>query len=101
MPLDDDDQDEVGKNIFICNVCNSMVDETQLKSVGKVIFSICSANEVNFQCWVNISCYRVYVPITEKFKLARYMIKSYVNIIYSVVDFKITSIEKAARKIAI
>ena len=28
------------------------------------------------------------------------MIKSYVNIIYSVVDFKITSIEKAARKIA-
>ena len=39
MSLDDDDEDEVGKNIFICNVCNSMVDEAQLKSAGKVVFS--------------------------------------------------------------
>ena len=35
------------------------------------------------------------VPIAEKFKLARFMIKSYVNIKYSEADFKVTSIEKA------
>ena len=35
------------------------------------------------------------VPMTEKFKLARSMIKSYVSIKYSAEDFKVTSIEKA------
>ena len=35
------------------------------------------------------------VPITEKLKLARSMIKSNVNIKYSVADFKVTLIEKA------
>ena len=39
VPLDDDDDDEVGKSIFIYNACNSMVDETQCKSVGRVVFS--------------------------------------------------------------
>ena len=29
VPLNDDDGDEVGKRIFICNACNSMVNETQ------------------------------------------------------------------------
>ena len=41
------------------------------------------------------------VPITEKFKLASSMIKSYVNIKYSMADFKVTSIEKLEWKIAI
>ena len=41
------------------------------------------------------------VPITEKFKLASSMIKSYVNIKYSIADFKVTSIEKSEWKIAI
>ena len=35
------------------------------------------------------------VPIAEKFKLARFMIKSYVNVKYSEADFKVTSVEKA------
>ena len=35
------------------------------------------------------------VPITEKLKLARSMIKSNINIKYSVADFKVTLIEKA------
>ena len=34
VPLDDDDDDEVGKSIFY-----AMVDETQCKSVGRVVFS--------------------------------------------------------------
>ena len=36
--LGEDDDDEVDKNIFICNFCNSAVDEIQCKSVGKVVF---------------------------------------------------------------
>ena len=39
VTLDNDDNDEVGKNIFICNVCNLMFHETQCKIVGKVVFS--------------------------------------------------------------
>ena len=35
------------------------------------------------------------VPVIKKFKLARYMIKSYVSIKHSVADFKVTSIAKA------
>ena len=35
------------------------------------------------------------VSVTEKIKLARSMIKSYVNIKRSAVDFKVTPIEKA------
>ena len=41
------------------------------------------------------------VPVIKKFKLARYMIKSYVSIKHSVADFKVTSIAKAEWKIAI
>ena len=36
-PLDGDD-DGVVKSIFICSAGNSMVDETQCKRVGKVLF---------------------------------------------------------------
>ena len=39
VPLDNDDNDEVGKNIFIYNACRSMVDETQCKIFSKVVFS--------------------------------------------------------------
>ena len=39
VPLDDDDNDEVGKNIFIYNAFSSVVDETQCKIVSKVVFS--------------------------------------------------------------
>ena len=39
VTLDNDDNDEVGKYIFICNVCNLIFHETQCKSVGKVVFS--------------------------------------------------------------
>ena len=41
------------------------------------------------------------VPIAEKFKLARSIMKSDVNKKYSVVDFKVTPAEKAEWKIAI
>ena len=41
------------------------------------------------------------VSVTEKIKLARSMIKAYVNIKHSVADFKVTPIEKAEWKIAI
>ena len=96
VPLDDDDKDEVGKSIFICNACNSMVDETQCKSVGKVIFS---AQTQQMKVTLNAELALVVtvfgVPLTEKSKLTRSMIKSYVNIKYSVADFKVTSIEKA------
>ena len=37
--LYDGDNTELGKNTFIGNACNWVVDETQWKSVGKVIFS--------------------------------------------------------------
>ena len=89
VPLNDDD-DEVGKSIFICNASNSMVDETLCKSVGKVVFS---AQTQKMKLALVVTVFGV--PITEKFKLARSMIKSYVNKKYSVAYFKITSIEKA------
>ena len=96
VPLDDDDEDEVGKSIFICNACNSVVDETQCKSVGKVIFS---AQTQQMKVTLNAELALVVtvfgVPLTEKSNLTRSMIKSYVNIKYSVADFKVTSIEKA------
>ena len=73
-----------------------MVNETQCKSVGKVVFL---AQTLQMKVTLNAEPALVVtvfgVPITEKFKLARYMIKSYVNIKYSVADFKVTSIEKA------
>ena len=96
VPLDDDDDDEVGKSIFICNACNSLIDETQCKSIGNVVFS---AQTQQMKVTLNAEPALVVtvfgVPITEKFKLARSMIKSYVNIKYCVADFKVTSIEKA------
>ena len=73
-----------------------MVDETQCKSVGKVVFS---AQTQQMKPALIVTVFGV--PITEKFKLARSMIKSYVNKKYSVADFKIASIEKAEWKIAI
>ena len=96
VQLDDDDDDELGKNIFICNACTSMVDETQCKSVGKLLFSAQTQQmkvTLNAEPALVVSVFGV--PITEKFKLARSIIKSYVNIKYSVADFKVTSIEKA------
>ena len=36
---DGNDDDEVGKNNFICNASNTMADETKCKSVCKVVFS--------------------------------------------------------------
>ena len=96
VPLDDDDEDEVGKSIFICNACNSMVDETQCKSVGKVIFSAQTQQvKVTLNAELALVVTVFGVPLTEKSKLTRSMIKSYVNIKYSVADFKVTSIEKA------
>ena len=71
-----------------------MVDETQCKSVGKVVFS---AQTQQMKPALIVTVFGV--PITEKFKLARSMIKSYVNKKYSVADFKIASIEKAEWKI--
>ena len=96
VPLEDDDDDDVGKSIFICNACNSMVDETQCKSVGKVVFlaqTLQTKVTLNAEPALVVTVFGV--PITEKFKLARSMIKSYVNIKYCVGDFKVTSIEKA------
>ena len=79
-----------------------MVDETQCKSVGKVVFS---AQTQQMKGTLNPEPALIAtvfgVPMTEKIKLARSMIKSYVNIKYSVADFKVTSIEKAEWKIAI
>ena len=96
VPLDDNDEDEVGKSIFICNACNSMVDETQCKSVGKVIFSAQTQQvKVTLNAELALVVTVFGVPLTEKSKLTRSMIKSYVNIKYSVADFKVTSIEKA------
>ena len=73
-----------------------MVDKTQCKSVGKLVFS---AQTQQMKVTLNAEPALVVtvfgVPITEKFKLARSMIKSYVNIKYCVADFKVTSIEKA------
>ena len=96
ISLDDDDDNEVGKSIFMCNACNSMVDETQCKRVGKVVFS---AQTQQMKVTLNAEPALVVivfgVPITEKFKLARSMIKSNVKIKYSIADFKISSIEKA------
>ena len=96
VPLEDDDDDDVGKSIFICNACNSMVDETQCKSVGKVVFlaqTLQTKVTLNAEPALVVTVFGV--PITEKFKLARSMIKSNVNIKYSVADFKVSSIEKA------
>ena len=88
--LDDNDKDEVGKNIFKCNACNSMVDETQCKSVSNVLFS---AQTQQMKVILNVESALVItvfgVPITEKFKLARPMIKSYVNIKYIVANLKV------------
>ena len=73
-----------------------MVNETQCKSVGKVVFL---AQTLQMKVTLNAEPALVVtvfgVPITEKFKWARSMIKSYVNIKYSVAGFKVTSIEKA------
>ena len=75
---------------------STMVRETQCKSVGKVVFS---AQTQQIKVTLNAGPALVVtvfgVPITEKFKLARSMIKSYVNIKYRVADFKVKSIEKA------
>ena len=93
--LDDDDNDEVGKNIFICNACNSIVDETQCKSVSKVLFSAQTQQMkviLNVESALFVTVFGV--PITEKFKLARPMIKYYVNMKHSVANLKVTSIEK-------
>ena len=96
VPLDDDDAHEVGKNIFLCNVCNSMVDETQCKSVGKVAFSAQTQQiKVTLNAEPALAVTVFGAPITEQFKLAKYIIKSYVNIKYCVADFKVTSFEKA------
>ena len=96
LPLDDDEEDEVGKNIFIYNVCNSMVDETQCKSVGKMVFS---AQTQQMKVTLNAEPALVVIVfgvlITEKVKLAKSMIKYYVNIKCSVADFKVTSMEKS------
>ena len=85
VPLDDDNDNEVNKSIFICNACNSRVHETQCKSAGKVIFS---AQTQKMKVTVNAEPAFVVtvftVPITEKFKLVRSMIKSYVKIKHSV-----------------
>ena len=79
-----------------------MVDETQCTSVGKVVFSAQTQQikgTLNAEPALVVTVFGV--PMTEKIKLARSMIKSYVNIKCSVADFKITSIEKAEWKIAI
>ena len=41
------------------------------------------------------------VPITEKFKLARSIMKSDVNKKYSIADFKVTPVTKAEWKVAL
>ena len=65
--LDHDDDDELGKNIFIWNACNSMVDETQCKSVVKVVFLAQTQKlEGNTQCCASISCYRVWCSNSRK-----------------------------------
>ena len=79
-----------------------MVDETQCKSVGKVVFSAQTQQmkgTLNAEPALIVTVFGV--PMAEKIKLARSMIKSYVNTKYSVADFKVTSIEKAEWKIAI
>ena len=79
-----------------------MVDETQWKSVGKAAFSGQTQQlKLTLIAEPALVVTVFGVPITEKFKLARSMIKSYVNIKYSVADFKVTSIEKVKWKIAI
>ena len=96
VPLDDDDDNEVGKNIFIYNDCNSMVQEAQCKSVGKVAFSAQTQQmklTLNDESALLVTVFGV--PITEKSKLAKSTIKYYVNMKYSVPDFKFTSTEKA------
>ena len=94
VPLYNDDGGEAGKNIFICNACNSMVDETQCESVGKVVFSA-QTEKLKLTRNAEPALFVIVfgVIIAEKFKLTRFMIKSHVNIKYIVADFKVTSIE--------
>ena len=79
-----------------------MVHEKQFKSVSKVVFSAQTQQmKLTLIATPALDVTMFVVPIIEKSKLARYMIKSYVSIKHNVADFKVTSIENAEWKIAI